>query len=909
MKRRWINLNELDRATYRATFTFLDGRLEERATVDWALGFKSKDWIGRLVLLDLIDKRTISEPWQSAWRLIEETWNNPVIDDHSSSDIYNAKHRLSAGDRSASLVTAIVDCVAPKLRVEPFSSLDLRFRKPPKKPKKVEDLFAMRLASGNAVDPDFLKLDSLNDSFFLSSLAFALDAAVFNGLDIARRIGGTGVRHIWRIRSLHRVYYVPSAERTNSENEPDKFHQGFAPSVKLLHAVVRCLVDIDIHKAIEFTQRWKLSNSPIHLRLWAALSRDPRVTPANEVSKMLLSLDNERFWEIHNFPEIAELRSKRFREFEPQEQAALTARIRKLPPSSQWPKKSASDRIKKQQLYCALREMRRIEIAGATLPQQDQAWLAAKVQQFPGLAQMTRLDEGFPGSFEFQDIRPSPDKRFDLLAGEDRLKALEAALLSARGRWDDDSAGSARDWINQEKNPIEILDDFESIANSGALFAGVWERFGWAHSQFIGQSEYGAQRDLQSECARVLSLLKKLPEATVRQAINGISNWLSTWKTLVVVQPEGLTVWLKLWPVAVEATNAEQPDSEHFDLNTVESSSADHQPRDLDTLNTPAGKLVGVFLAACPNLQGNGNPFDGDDVLRRMRDAIIATTGRSGLIARHRMIETLPYFLHAAPDWTQQHLILPLNTDNTEAIALWRAIGRRTHFSDVLKIIGDQMAERATDQRLDRDTRNSLVFSLIIECLHAFREGRHPTVPFAQIQQMIRLVDDEIRAHGAEAIQRFVRDLSTPREGRAIPPSPEELFRSAAAPFLQQVWPQERSLATPGISRALANLPATAQEAFAKAVDAIERFLVPFECWSMLEYGLYGEQDEIPKLSIIDNQEKAEALLRLLDLTVGTADGSVVPHDLGDALDQIRRTAPSLEKEKTFRRLATSARR
>jgi hypothetical protein len=219
------------------------------------------------------------------------------------------------------------------------------------------------------------------------------------------------------------------------------------------------------------------------------------------------------------------------------------------------------------------------------------------------------------------------------------------------------------------------------------------------------------------------------------------------------------------------------------------------------------------------------------------------------------------------------------------------------------------MAERTTDRRLDRDTRHSLVFSLIIECLHAFRENRSPTVPFARVQQMIRSVDDEVRAHGAEAIQRFVRDLSTASEGTPTPPSPKELFQSAAAPFLQQVWPQERSLATPGISRALANLPATAIGAFADAVDAIERFLVPFECWSMLEYGLYGEQDKIPKLSIIDNQEKADALLRLLDLTVGTAEGSVVPHDLGDALDQIRRTAPSLEAGKKFRRLATAARR
>jgi hypothetical protein len=219
------------------------------------------------------------------------------------------------------------------------------------------------------------------------------------------------------------------------------------------------------------------------------------------------------------------------------------------------------------------------------------------------------------------------------------------------------------------------------------------------------------------------------------------------------------------------------------------------------------------------------------------------------------------------------------------------------------------MAERATDRRLGRETRRSLVFSLIIECLHAFRGQREPAVPYARIQQMIRSLDDEVRAYGAEAVQRFVRDVSASREGGPAPPSPEQLFRSAAAPFLQLVWPQERSLATPGVSRALADLPATAQEAFAEAVDAIERFLVPFECWSIIDYGLYGEEDGKPKLSSIDNHAKAAAFLRLLDLTIGTAEGSVIPYDLADALDQVRRVAPHLVENQVFRRLATAARR
>lgn len=153
--------------------------------------------------------------------------------------------------------------------------------------------------------------------------------------------------------------------------------------------------------------------------------------------------------------------------------------------------------------------------------------------------------------------------------------------------------------------------------------------------------------------------------------------------------------------------------------------------------------------------------------------------------------------------------------------------------------------------------------------------------------------------------------LETLKRWSVLSATSEQHFISAAKPFLQEVWPQERSLTTQGISRAFAELPAVSQEAFVEAMQIIERFLVPFDCWSLIDYGLYGNVIGIGenKLSIIDSLQKAEAFLRLLDLTIGTAEWSVIPHDLSEALDQIRKVAPKLEQNETFRRLATAARR
>ena len=116
-------------------------------------------------------------------------------------------------------------------------------------------------------------------------------------------------------------------------------------------------------------------------------------------------------------------------------------------------------------------------------------------------------------------------------------------------------------------------------------------------------------------------------------------------------------------------------------------------------------------------------------------------------------------------------------------------------------------------------------------------------------------------------------------------------------------------MSTPGVARALADLPYTARASFVEAVDTIERFLVPFDAWSLMEYGLYDARESDANLASIDTAAKAEALLRLLDATISDAEDAVVPTDLDAALGQIAKMAPSLNTEQAFRQLAALSRR
>ena len=313
---------------------------------------------------------------------------------------------------------------------------------------------------------------------------------------------------------------------------------------------------------------------------------------------------------------------------------------------------------------------------------------------------MTRLDDGFMGMHEARRVPPNPDSLYDLLVGEERLKALESALSSTRSRWDADPAERAADWISHHENTSLILSDLEAALGSEVPFGRIWERFGWAHSPSPETGADGMLRALSHEAARVLALLVKLPEVTARQAIDGISHWLAVWAEQVIVLPECLDVWLKLWPIAVEATNARRPTGDDIDLDTVVRSSNSRESRDLDTRNTPAGKLVGIFLEACQRAsESDSYPFDGDAMSRAMRDAAIEGIGQAGLIARYRMIEALPYFLQADPDWTHKHLIPPLIGNSEGDPALWHAIARRRHSREVLKQAAEKGARPAEARR------------------------------------------------------------------------------------------------------------------------------------------------------------------------------------------------------------------
>ena len=892
---------ETHQTTVDLMVTFLENRLEEKETIEWALDPGSIAEQKQRAILRLLNppwEFSLREPWHSAWQLIQESWQGET-DDRDKMPLAKIKQRLASGDRSEALISAIVKFVTPRLAVEPYENWERQIYKIPHRTKSFRHLFRVKLVSVPLVNPISLGMQTITESKFLESLAYGLDSVISRGLDICNR-----TKLVQPHCFLRRVYYVPESERGDDVYEPDEFRSGIAPSVKLLYGAVVRLFDLDRSAATAIVRRWKKADSPIHLRLWAAMSHDSRTSSAAEVGEFLLGLDDIVFWDTDHHPEIAELRARRFYQLNDAMQTAIITRIRRKPPRNLWRRNAQEEGINEVCLYWVARELKRIQVARGTLPLRDENWLKTNISRFSDLAQMNRIGEQFSRPTETQRVAGDPEPLLDFQDGVDRLRIMEQALAAPRPNWGDSQGDRVGEWIKRSGNSIRILEDFEASPGAGAEFPRTWELFGWRHRPPQDDNGDNSERELVAEAGRVLRLLSVMPGDTMSRAIGGVSHWLSSWEKYVVKVPSWPAVWLRTWPIAVEITNAIQASADERVLDASVELNA-NQPYDLDIPNAPAGGLVDVFLAA---LDGVRQPFMRVGDLKRIRDQLINASGRSGVIAKHRMIEHLRYFLFADREWAQKHLVRALREDIAEALTLWGAVGRGIQTTDVLRVIGNEMANKSSDNRLDREARCSLASRIVFESLHALWKERTPAVAPERVQQMIRSLDEEVRGECARVIVRFVEkclELSTDNPDR---PTPEQLFQSSTAPFLQQVWPKERSLTSPGVSEELARLPVIARGKFAEAVAAIERFLVPFECWSMFDYG-FVKDSQMVNLEIVDDVEKANALLRLLDRTIGTAEEAIIPHDLGDALEQVRNVATKLARTTEYRRLETVASR
>lgn len=493
---------------------------------------------------------------------------------------------------------------------------------------------------------------------------------------------------------------------------------------------------------------------------------------------------------------------------------------------------------------------------------------------------------------------------YDGLSSSDRLNRLQKDLLTKRSGFEVDIFQSASSWISNPVNFNSLAADF-SKSTDIELYGEVLKIFLSAHRPSNPGDLATNGDESAQECVSLFNRLILLDDTFLEKNIKDICSWCNQWRAILIEDSRFVEFWKKLLKFAIEQVKSEAIPGEELNLSTqISSNSEDHN--DLDVYGSSISDLVTIFFEMSSSAEKKcPGSFKSDVVIRSLRDDLIVVSGRPGLMIKHRFIEHASHFYSKDPDWTLINLLKLLTIENAESLALWRAIARNRLTSDVIKLIGPNIVSKVCDQSLSKSSRSNLAWSLVVELINSFFDGREPAISSADVQQMLRMADDEVRSHVIKIVEKFIVEVSA----RKHTYTKYRIYELAGRQFFREVWPQERSLVTPSISKSLASLPIVISENLDQVVADISRFLRPFSAWSMQDYGVGYLEINQDAISFIKTENDVIGLAELLSLTIDDQDGAVIPYDLSLMLSHMAEVYPKIKKTTDFIRLQTVARR
>ncbi|NTF98209.1 hypothetical protein [Rhizobium rhizogenes] len=866
------------------TWAFADGRLDDSAVLTWAVGLTADHDAERTSLRDLFDQRVnmISEPFALAWRCVFEYWQRPDVE--TNLDKYMIKRELKLGGTQREIIELIVELVRPWLKIDTSKHYHaLSGEKLPNKPKLLKHLIWAKISSGDRLTPKDIGLEDISNRNFLVELGAALNASLLSGLNLARMIGSIadGVDSTnWQV---HRVYYVPEAQFPPGGGEPDRHGEGFAPATKLMFSVLERLATIDVEASRRLVLSWDTSEWKLYRRLWAAAARNPHLAVPAEVSEFLETIDDEEFWWSSSYPEIAELRAVRWSEIPADRAPRLEARLLKGQPAKLIPKSvEAADRLGFKQHHTRV-ELQRIRAAGSMLSEKASKWLNDS-NELLGDTPEVDLTYGFNQGVRL--LRRDRSSKVALEAPPGPQLLGELANMIGDGGWDDRTE-LASDYIAQ--NPTDVLELLERAPDQ-TVSAKIWQAFGYGFRPLdlnVGPDKVKPEDKAKIPIAvrACKAIVRERPEV-LKEAISGLASFMNSWDKLLRDGEEFLAAWLALWPIAVAATN-EEPDLS--------------QPLSERAFASPVGQLL-FALSGWPTVKAGGTPLS-EGPWADILSAIANTTGEARFDAQYILLRDVGYYHVAEPAWTTTNLIEPLKRALPGGVTfeLWEGLASGDlPGAEVFSELAEPLVAAAISKHLSGRVRGDLSQQVIWSLLLSARDKQAPAVPFNLAQQMLRMGGDDVRREAIKAMHDFLENgKDVDINGR---------FELVASLFLE-VWPKELTLNSRQVSESLAELPAAAGPRYAATADLVLPYLTPFDCWSLWDYGILDRNADDDKFSIIDDPAKASALLAILEKTIGSEEGAIIPNGLESALIHIAKLAPKLEKDIRFQRLLTLSRR
>lgn len=860
----------------RALSLWIEGRLHERAAVDWAVKAlkKIRGELGNeeLDLFAFLDSHAakqieLASDIKKLWHLlhIAAQQSSGPFGRHLSFELHQ---EIQADHIRPETINKIVEWLRPRLTAEqlsPWAGERVQVREGTEQPLRWVH-WSFKARAGSLADLS-LNVGRREFEWFPTDLLLRLveksTDALIEAYSVAEDVGwlDNGVD----LPNLH-VHRVVKRADSDGDDDPDAFDDRFAPLTRTLSESLSCLAQRNSLAAKRVVDRWDEQKGDLFLRLSAFARWDPDFLPIEKVEPFLEKISDGAFWRWNSYPEIASLRALRWKEFPADFRSHVEHRLIDGPPSDMFGDGQGRESTIR---YFRDHELARIFDCGGELSETSRNLVEARRKNdndFP--VHVPSIEPGMDGvrAIEVPDGEPS---KYDDISDAELLDALRRSKDHRDFGQGDDAEAFAKTGEGK-KRLLGVLESADSVVSDAT-------KTGWRLLLSYPSSTEDDVEVGRATCERVAGLALRQNSSLIAELSDQLSYWLDYAEAAYPKFEGSDELWLKLLPTASEHANGISTDES--DLTGA-------------ALNEPLGHLVSLFLRRCPPL-----PSDEAKVLpEKFATPLRGLAGRAREIMANRMAIHIRYFWIADSGWTEQFVIKPMLLGGREGARLWEAFTKygQVPQSEIWSMLEQLAMRRLVSGELSPEARRRLAEMAIVVWSWSKKPPSSYALKAADLRSALELADNDLRSHVAWYFQHIL-DSSHKQAADT-----EAAWPILGKSFFGEIWPLESELQSSQSSNHFAGIPAKAGERYyVAAIETILPYMRPFEVWS-IRTEFWPGTDNSKMLELIEKHP--EETLKLLSASIDLKK----PHpivELREVLDTIVVGSPLLERDSRLRAL------
>jgi hypothetical protein len=602
-------------------------------------------------------------------------------------------------------------------------------------------------------------------------------------------------------------------------------------------------------------------------------------------------LDNHTFWRWVSFPEVATLRTQRWRDLPAEARSAILNRLLIGPDKSAF---RNDDVPEAALLFHRDHELARLVDAALPMPDNVRHLVDARRKSDPEFpSHIAAIEPGLPGP-QSTWVSPGSPARFDGVPSDKLL----LALIGAHGEHKFGVGSDAEAFARTSTGKRRVLEAIVPNNLPQGKMEFIWELLlSYPHEK---GEDANADREFSE---RILLAILSLPAELFSKIADQACYWVDAADEKFPRIEGGDRLWGTLLPHAEALANEHVSTTRKADIDLT-----------MAALNEPLGHLLSLFLRRCPNMPveiSERSPLPGSFV-----QPLKQLSGRAKEMVAARMAPHISYFERADRPWLSELVLVPMKGQTKEANRVWEAFAKYSQVpsATLWEELQQFVFRRLSSSELSPEAKRQLAKMSLIVWVRSKTQDDWNVIDANGFRGALGLSNDDVRSAVAWRLLTLFDGTRSSKEWDSEDDEGEQSrinednqdghfdrnpWPKIGAAFFREIWPMEPALQSAKTAKSFARLPARAgAEFFSQALSTALPYLLPFEVWSVqLEFSL-GNNPYARKMIC----QHPEELLTLLSTCISDAQTHRVI-GLKPTLAQIVDARKALQSDHRVRRL------